>query len=91
MHEPSCAAPGSRVATSATTTWDALTPQEAQIATLAADGLTNRQIGERLFLSHRTVGSHLYRIFPKLGITTRSQLAGTRPRQRHADADRPDR
>ncbi len=62
-----------------TTTWDALTPQEAQIATLAADGLTNRQIGERLFLSHRTVGSHLYRIFPKLGISTRSQLAGTRP------------
>ena len=64
-----------------TSSWDALTPQEAQIAALAADGLTNRQIGERLFLSHRTVGSHLYRIFPKLGVTTRSQLAGTR--QRH--------
>ena len=66
-----------------TTTWDALTPQEAQIATLAADGLTNRQIGERLFLSHRTVGSHLYRIFPKLGITTRSQLAATKPARQH--------
>ena len=52
-----------------------LTPQELQIARMAADGLTNRQIGERLFLSHRTVGSHLYRVFPKLGIGSRGQLA----------------
>lgn len=52
-----------------------LTPQELQIAQLAAQGLSNRQIGERLFLSHRTVGSHLYRIFPKLNISARSQLA----------------
>ncbi|WP_405015156.1 ATP-binding protein [Kitasatospora sp. NBC_01539] len=51
-----------------------LSPQELQIATMAAAGLTNRQIGQQLFLSHRTVGSHLYRIFPKLGITTRTQL-----------------
>ncbi len=42
---------------------------------MAADGLSNRDIGERLYLSHRTVGYHLYRIFPKLGrITSRSQL-----------------
>lgn len=54
---------------------DELSPQERQIAQLAADGLTNREIGERLFLSHRTIGSHLYRIFPKLGITSRSELA----------------
>ncbi|SDS35330.1 ATP-binding protein [Actinoplanes derwentensis] len=53
-----------------------LSPQELQIATLAAQGLTNRQIAERLFLSHRTVGSHLYRVYPKLGVTRRSQLAG---------------
>lgn len=52
-----------------------LTSQELQIATLAARGLSNRQIGEQLFLSHRTVGSHLYHLFPKLGITTRAQLA----------------
>ena len=52
----------------------ALTPQELQIARLAADGQSNRQIGEQLYLSHRTVGSHLYHIFPKLGITRRSQL-----------------
>jgi DNA-binding CsgD family transcriptional regulator/tetratricopeptide (TPR) repeat protein len=52
-----------------------LSPQELQIAQLAADGLTNREIGQQLYLSHRTVGSHLYRIFPKLDITSRTQLA----------------
>jgi DNA-binding CsgD family transcriptional regulator len=53
---------------------DQLTPQELQIAQMAAAGLTNREIGSKLYLSHRTVGSHLYRLFPKLGITSRSQL-----------------
>ena len=52
-----------------------LSAQEATIAELAADGLSNKEIGQHLFLSHRTVGSHLYRIFPKLDITTRAQLA----------------
>ena len=51
-----------------------LTAQELQIAQLAGRGLSNREIAERLFVSHRTIGSHLYHIFPKLGITTRSQL-----------------
>nr|WP_309248737.1 AAA family ATPase [Streptomyces sp. MNP-20] len=51
-----------------------LSPQQRQIIGLAARGLTNREIGERLFLSPRTVGSHLYRSFPKLGVTARSQL-----------------
>jgi DNA-binding CsgD family transcriptional regulator len=54
--------------------WASLSPQELQIAQLAAEGLSNREIGQRLYLSHRTVGSHLYRIFPKLGISSRSQL-----------------
>jgi DNA-binding CsgD family transcriptional regulator/tetratricopeptide (TPR) repeat protein len=54
---------------------DQLSPQELQIAQLAAGGLTNREIGQKLYLSHRTVGSHLYRIFPKLDITSRAQLA----------------
>ncbi|MGC7094698.1 AAA family ATPase [Amycolatopsis lurida] len=61
----------------ASTTPDALsslTPQQQQIIRLAARGLSNREIGERLFLSPRTVGSHLYRSFPKLGVTARSQL-----------------
>lgn len=51
-----------------------LTPQQQHIIRLAAKGLSNREIGERLFLSPRTVGSHLYRSFPKLGVTARSQL-----------------
>lgn len=54
--------------------WDQLTPQELQVANLAADGLSNREIGEQLFISHRTVGYHLYHIYPKLGLTSRSQL-----------------
>ena len=56
-----------------------LTPQQLQIARLAAAGLTNREIGERIFLSPRTVGFHLYRIFPKLGITSRAQLRDALP------------
>jgi DNA-binding CsgD family transcriptional regulator len=52
----------------------ALTPQELEIATLAASGMTNKQIAERLYLSHRTVANHLYRVFPKLGITSRGSL-----------------
>jgi DNA-binding CsgD family transcriptional regulator len=58
---------------------DQLTAQELQIAQLAARGLSNREIGERLFLSHRTIGSHLYRTFPKLGITSRTQLRDALP------------
>ena len=53
---------------------DALSPQELEIAMLAATGLTNKQISQRLFLSHRTVGAHLCRIYPKLGIASRAAL-----------------
>ncbi|MCT9112163.1 helix-turn-helix transcriptional regulator [Streptomyces mirabilis] len=52
----------------------ALTPQQREIAMLAAAGLTNKQIAERLFLSPRTVSTHLYQIYPKLGVTTRAGL-----------------
>ncbi len=67
---------------------DELTPQEVQIAEMAASGLTNREIGQRLYLSHRTVGSHLYRIFPKLGISARNELgvALTGTNQQHDPA-----
>jgi DNA-binding CsgD family transcriptional regulator len=53
---------------------DQLTAQELQIAQLAAQGLSNRDIAQRLYLSHRTISTHLYRIFPKLGITSRREL-----------------
>lgn len=51
-----------------------LTPQELEVARLAATGLSNPQIASQLFLSPRTVSSHLYRLFPKLGITSRGAL-----------------
>ena len=54
---------------------DQLTAQELQIAQLAATGLSNREIGQRLYLSHRTISTHLYRVFPKLGITSRGELS----------------
>jgi len=60
-----------------------LTPQELQVAQMAAEGLSNREIGQKLYLSHRTVGSHLYRIYPKLGVTARWQLGAV------LDAPRP--
>jgi DNA-binding CsgD family transcriptional regulator len=55
-------------------TSDRLSAQELQIARLAAAGLSNREIGQQLYLSHRTISTHLYRIFPKLGISSRGQL-----------------
>ena len=51
-----------------------LTPQQRQIALLAAAGHTNKQIAARLFLSPRTVSTHLHQVFPKLGITSRAAL-----------------
>ncbi|MFD4601734.1 ATP-binding protein [Streptomyces sp. NPDC058464] len=52
----------------------ALTPQQREIAGLAAAGLSNKQIAERLFLSPRTVSTHLYQAFPRLGVTSRAAL-----------------
>jgi DNA-binding CsgD family transcriptional regulator len=68
-----CRGPGQGL--SAVSAASVLSAQEFRIAQLAARGLTNREIGQLLTLSQRTVGAHLYRIFPKLGITRRVQLA----------------
>ncbi|MFI1098065.1 AAA family ATPase [Streptomyces sp. NPDC020917] len=53
-----------------------LTPQEAQIVRLAAQGLSNKDIAAQLFLSPRTVGYHLYKAYPKLGVVSRGELTG---------------
>jgi ATP/maltotriose-dependent transcriptional regulator MalT len=54
-----------------------LTPQELQIVQMAADGLSNGDIAQRLYISRRTVESHLYRVYPKIGVTSRAQLQDT--------------
>lgn len=54
---------------------DQLTSTELHVAQLAGQGLTNREIGERLYVSPRTVSTHLQRMFPKLGVTSRGELA----------------
>ena len=62
--------------------WPSLTPTEHSVADLVAEGLSNRQIGERLYISHRTVQTHLAHIFAKLDISARTQLAAEVTRRR---------
>jgi DNA-binding CsgD family transcriptional regulator len=64
--------------------WQSLTPTEHAVAGLVADGLSNPQIGERLFISRRTVQTHLAHVFAKLGISSRAQLAAEVARRREA-------
>jgi DNA-binding CsgD family transcriptional regulator len=67
------------------TGWDSLTPTEQRVAALAAQGLTSRQIGDRLYISTSTVGSHLRHIYQKLGINSRLQLAAETRRHNRND------
>lgn len=59
----------------ATTGWASLTKAERRVVDLVAEGLTSREIAERLFISARTVGTHLTHIFAKLGVSSRNELA----------------
>jgi DNA-binding CsgD family transcriptional regulator len=72
-------ATGERVRKRSVDTRDDFTPQEAQIAQLARDGLSNREIGARLIISQHTVAYHLRKVFSKLGITSRNQLERALP------------
>jgi DNA-binding CsgD family transcriptional regulator/tetratricopeptide (TPR) repeat protein len=73
------AATGEKVRKRNTETRDDLTAQEEQIASLAREGLSNPEIGERLFISHRTVEWHLRKVFTKLGISSRRELRTALP------------
>jgi DNA-binding CsgD family transcriptional regulator/tetratricopeptide (TPR) repeat protein len=75
-------ATGERVRRRTVETRDDLTPQEEQIGRLARDGLSNAEIGARLFLSPRTVEWHLRKVFSKLGVSSRKALREALPRER---------
>jgi DNA-binding CsgD family transcriptional regulator len=74
----------------AATGWGALTPAERDVVRLVSEGLGNKDIAARLFVSPRTVQSHLTHVFAKLSVTSRMQLAHEAARQHgHSDADQP--
>jgi DNA-binding CsgD family transcriptional regulator len=83
--ERELSATGEHVRKRSVETLDELTTQEARIAQLARDGLSNRDIGDRLFISQHTVAYHLRKVFSKLDITSRNQLARALPESGRAD------
>jgi DNA-binding NarL/FixJ family response regulator len=77
--ERELSATGERARKRTVETREELTAQEAQVARLARDGLSNSAIGERLFISQHTVAYHLRKVFTKLDITSRNQLGRVLP------------
>jgi DNA-binding CsgD family transcriptional regulator len=74
----------------AATGWEALTPTERDVVRLVSEGLGNKEAGARLFISPRTVQTHLTHVYTKLGVTSRMQLAQEAARQHgRSDGDRP--
>jgi DNA-binding CsgD family transcriptional regulator len=69
--------------------WESLTKSEHRVAALVAEGLTNPEIGERLFVSRRTVETHVSHAFRKLGLSSRTQLAAEAARRADAEEARP--
>jgi DNA-binding CsgD family transcriptional regulator len=61
--------------------WESLTPTELDVVRLASEGLTNPEIGKKLFISRATVKAHLSRVYAKLGIATRAELAAEATRR----------
>jgi len=75
------ATPGPWVPQAAAAGWGALTPTERQVVELATKGLTNPDIGERIFIARGTVKIHLSHIYAKLGVRNRSELVGLAARR----------
>lgn len=65
--------------------WESLTPTERRVVDLVSEGLSNPQIGQRLYVSRRTVQTHLAHVFAKLDISSRAQLAAAASRRRDGD------
>ena len=61
--------------------WDSLTPSELRVVELVAEGLSNPQIGERLFVSRRTIQTHVSSVFRKLSLSSRTELAAAAARR----------
>lgn len=71
--------------------WQRLTSSERVVVSLVAEGLSNPQIGERLSVSRRTVSTHLYRIFKKVGVSSRAELVAVAVRKELSDSSAPKR
>ena len=71
--------------------WDSLTNSERRVADLVAEGLTNREVGERMFLSRHTVDYHLRHVYQKLNINSRVQLTRLIIEQSRDEGDGPNR